>query len=293
MDEVNPKDASRVLDIVYKKALDGIPKVSPSVDELVDDYVRKNPTPRKAAWALCRVQIAKCGTSGFISGLGGLITLPVALPANLTSVLYVQMRMIAAVARIGGYDIYSDQVQTMIYMCLAGTSATDFAKDAGVKVGEKALEAAIMRIPSEALAAVNQKIGFSLFAKFGEQGVINLGKAVPIIGGVIGGAFDVGTTSAVAAAAINMFIEKEEKGEKPRRNGIKNLGQKLRDRRERKRASNRKGRQGAMPNRGEASFQAAGDGPLRAEVIEVSTLSDIEQNEIRAVEAAIGKARFQ
>ena len=50
MDEVNPKDASRVLDIVYKKALDGIPKVSPSVDELVDDYVRKNPTPRKAAW---------------------------------------------------------------------------------------------------------------------------------------------------------------------------------------------------------------------------------------------------
>lgn len=291
MDEVNPKDASRVLDIVYKKALDGIPRVSSSVDELVDDYVRKNPTPRKAAWALCRVQIAKCGTSGFISGLGGLITLPVALPANLTSVLYVQMRMIAAVARIGGYDIYSDQVQTMIYMCLAGTSATDFAKDAGIKVGEKALEAAIMRIPTEALAAVNQKIGFSLFAKFGEQGVINLGKAVPIIGGVIGGAFDVGTTSAVAVAAINMFIEKDEKGEKPRRIGIKSLGQKVRDRRDRKRASNRKGRQGTMPNRGESGFQTAGEGPLRAEVIEVSTLSDIEQNEIRAVEAAIRKTR--
>ena len=56
MDEVNPKDASRVLDIVYKKALDGIPRVSPSVDELVDDYVRKNPTPRKAAWALCDIE---------------------------------------------------------------------------------------------------------------------------------------------------------------------------------------------------------------------------------------------
>ena len=35
-----------------------------------------------------------------------------------------------------------------------------------------------------------------------------------VIGGVIGGAFDVGTTSAVAAAAVNMFIDKEEKAEK-------------------------------------------------------------------------------
>ena len=291
MDEVNPKDASRVLDIIYKKALDGIPRISPSVDELVDDYVKKNPSPRKAAWALCRVQIAKCGTSGFISGLGGLITLPVAIPANLSSVLYVQMRMIAAVARIGGYDIYSDQVQTMIYMCMAGTSATDFAKDAGIKVGEKALEAAIMRIPVEALTAINQKIGFSLFAKFGEQGVVNLGKTVPLIGGVIGGAFDVGTTSAVAAAAINMFIEKDEKEEKPRRAGKKNLGQKLRNRRERKRASYWKGRQSAVSNQGAPGFQAVGEGPVKAEVIEVSTLSAVEQEEIRAVQAAIKKAK--
>ena len=217
--------------------------------------------------------------------------MPVAIPANLGSVLYVQMRMIAAVARIGGYDIYSDQVQTMIYMCLAGTSATDFAKDAGIKVGEKALEAAIMRIPAETLAAVNQKIGFSLFTKFGEQGVINLGKTVPVIGGVIGGAFDVGTTSAVAVAAINMFIEKDEKEEKHRRIGKEGLRQKLRNRRERKRANYWKGRQGTMPSQGGPGFQTAGEGAIRAEVIEVSTLSAIEQNEIRAVEAAIEKAK--
>ena len=291
MDEVNPKEASRALDIIYKKALDGIPRVSPSVDELVEDYIKKNPSPRKAAWALCRVQIAKCGTSGFIAGLGGLITLPVAIPANLGSVLYVQMRMIAAVARIGGYDIHSDQVQTMIYMCLAGTSATDFAKDAGIKIGEKTLEAAIMRIPAEALAAINQKIGFALFTKFGEQGVINLGKVVPVVGGVIGGAFDIGTTTAVAAAAINMFIEKEEKEEKPRRAKRKGLGQRLRDRRDRKRANYWKGRGGMSYGKNGPNAQVAGEGELKAEIIEVSTLSTLEQNEIQAVEAAIESAK--
>jgi hypothetical protein len=271
--------------------LDGIPKVSPPVDELVDDYVKKNSSPRKAAWNLCRIQIAKCGTSGFLAGLGGLITLPVSVPANISSVLYVQMRMIAAVAKIGGYDIHSDQVQTMIYLCLAGTTATDLARDAGIKVGEKALEAAIMKIPGEALVAINQKIGFKLFTKFGEKGVINLGKAVPIAGGVIGGAFDAGTTTAVAAAAISMFIEKEEG---PRRTGKGNLGQKWRDRRDRR---DRK-RLGFWKNRGTKavgyegpSAHAAGEnGEIEAEIIEVSTLSDIEQEEIRAVESAAESA---
>ena len=47
--------------------------VTALVCAVVDDYVKKNPSPRKAAWALCRVQIAKCGTSGFLAGLGGLM----------------------------------------------------------------------------------------------------------------------------------------------------------------------------------------------------------------------------
>ena len=288
MDEVNPKEAGRALDIIYKKALDGIPRISPSVDELVEDYVKRYPSPRKAAWALCRVQIAKCGTSGFIAGLGGLITLPVAVPANIGSVLYVQIRMIAAVAKIGGYDIYSDQVQTMIYMCLAGTSASDLAKEAGVKIGEKALEAAIMRIPSEALVAINQKIGFTLFTKFGEKGVINLGKAVPVLGGVIGGAFDAGTTSAVAAAAISMFIDKETK---PRRSERKSLGQKLRDRRDRKRANYWKGPANTPFTRKGSNVHPPSEGEVEAEIIEVSTLSTLEQDEINAVRAALGSGK--
>ena len=47
-------------------------------------------------------QVAKCTTSGFVTGLGGLITLPVAIPANVSSVMYVQMRMIACLAYMGG-----------------------------------------------------------------------------------------------------------------------------------------------------------------------------------------------
>lgn len=177
---------------------------------MVADYTGKAKTPDDAARALAKWQIMKCGTSGFVTGLGGLITLPVAIPANISSVMYVQMRMIACIAKMGGYDVTSDQVQTMIYMCLTGTTASDLVKMGLIKTGTKSLEVAIKKIPVAALVKINQKVGFRFITKFGEKGIINLGKMLPLAGGVIGGSVDVASTSIIAKNAIRMFMEGED-----------------------------------------------------------------------------------
>lgn len=201
--------AGRILDTIYEKALNGVPKVSRSVDEMVNDYMSRNESPEHAARELARWQVMKCGTSGFITGLGGLITLPVTIPANVGSVMYIQMRMIAAIAKMGGYDVNSDQVQTMVYMCLTGTSIADVVKEAGIQVGTKTLTAAIKKIPGATLTKINQKIGFRFLTKFGQKGVVNLGKLVPVAGGIIGGGMDVASTMVIAKNAVRMFIEEE------------------------------------------------------------------------------------
>ena len=209
MEVISEKDAGKALAAIYEKALDGIPKVSRSVGDLANDYLARHSNPRKAALALSRAQVTKCGTSGFVTGLGGVLTLPVAIPANVGSVYYVQMRMVAAIAKLGGYDVQSDQVQTMVYMCLTGTSIAEVAKKVGIELGEKGLKAAIQKIPGKVLIEINKKVGFRLFTKFGEKGVINLGKMIPLAGGVVGGAFDIASTSVIAKNAIKMFIDDE------------------------------------------------------------------------------------
>lgn len=156
---------------------------------------------------MCNIQVVKCGTSGFITGLGGLITLPVAIPVNVASVIYVQLRMIATVAKIGGYDPSDDQVRTMAYVCLTGSAAADIIKKAGINIGEKITVSAIKKIPGAVLTKINQKFGFRLFTKFGEKGAINLVKLVPVVGGVVGGGIDVVGTKAIAKVAYDMFIE--------------------------------------------------------------------------------------
>ena len=133
--------------------------------------------------------------------------MPVAIPANVGSVIYVQMRMIACLAHMGGYDTKSDQVQTLVYACLAGISIDQFLKHAGIQFGTKFTMAMVKKIPGTVLTKINQKVGFRFLTKFGTKGVINIGKAVPVVGGVIGGGFDFVETKVIANRAYKMFIK--------------------------------------------------------------------------------------
>jgi len=201
------EDIMLLLDNLYDAAIHGIAKVSPPIEVLASDYLKKSEEIDTAAKNFINYQIAKCTTSGFLTGLGGLITLPIAIPANISSVLYVQMRMIACLAYMGGYDIHSDQVQTLIYACLAGVSVNQIIKQVAIQFGTKFTTAMVKKIPGTVLIKINQRVGFRFLTKFGTKGLINIGKAVPIVGGIISGGFDFAETKIIAKRAYTMFIE--------------------------------------------------------------------------------------
>ena len=165
--KLTQEEMIQLLDTIYEKSLQGIPKVSQPINVLSDDYLMKHKTVDAAAKSFINYQVAKCATSGFVTGLGGLITLPAALPANIGSVLYVQIRMITCLAYMGGYNPESDQVQTLIYACLAGISVDQILKNFGIQFGTKLTTAMIKKIPGGVLTKINQGVGFRLVTKFG------------------------------------------------------------------------------------------------------------------------------
>ncbi len=203
----NVEEVMTLLDKLYESSIQGISKVSPPIDRLANDYLQKNQNVEAAAKKFINYQIAKCTTSGFLTGLGGLITLPVAIPANISSVMYVQMRMVACLAYMGGYDTRSDQVQTLVYACLAGISVDQILKSVSIQFGTKFTTAMVKKIPGTVLTKINQKVGFRFITKFGSKGLINLGKAIPVVGGIIGGGFDLAETKVIANRAYKMFIQ--------------------------------------------------------------------------------------
>lgn len=196
----------QVLDWAYDKAVNGTPGLD-SAFELAEDYMKGNGSRVDQVNSLIRWQNTKAGTSGFLTGLGGIITLPVTVPANIASVMYVQIRMIAAIAHMGGHNLKDDKVKTLIYACLTGNAAKDILKDVGIVFGRKLTESAIKNISGKTITAINQKVGFRLLTKFGEKGLVNLGKAIPLVGGLVGATFDSVATNTIGNISRSAFIE--------------------------------------------------------------------------------------
>lgn len=195
--------------VCFDAALHGIPGFG-TAEEMARDYGRNSETVEEAIDSLVRWQMLKTGSVGFVTGLGGIVTLPVALPADLSSLFFHQMRMVAATAYLCGQDPReSDRMKTLCLGCLAGNALYGCLRDAGLELGQKAALIALKSLPGSVVKSINSAVGMRLVTKFGTTGVINLGRALPFAGGLLGGAADAVFTRQVGMTAKNVFLERK------------------------------------------------------------------------------------
>lgn len=181
---------AKTLDWAYSKAVVGLTGVDSAYD-LGNSYLHQDGTLSQQVDSLIKWQVAKAATSGFVTGLGGVMIMPLTVPANIASVIYVQIRMITAIAYMGGHDIRDDRVKSLVYICMVGNGAKELLKDVSIKASEKLITKTI------------EKVSAKLAAKAGEKGVTSIGKAVP----VVGGSYDAISTRVVGKVAKKIFID--------------------------------------------------------------------------------------
>jgi EcsC family protein len=133
----------------------------------------------------CRLAAA----GGFATGLGGFVTMPVALPVNVLGFYVIATRMVAAIAAVRGHDVGDDAVRTSVLLTLTGSDASKVVGPAGIGVDGVAAYA-LRSVSPAALMVVNKAVAFRLFVQLGRHGVARFGRVVPVVGGLVGAAFD-------------------------------------------------------------------------------------------------------
>ncbi len=197
-----------LLNWAYDKAISGYLKFD-SAEQLAQSFKNQRSIEEQVN-SLIRWQNTKSATIGFITGSGGVFTLPVAVPANFATILLIQVRMIAAIAHLNGHDIKNEKVRTLVYIALCGNSVKSILKKTGIDLGTKVTASLIQKyLTLEVIAQINKAVGFKLLTKTSTSGVINLGKAVPVVGGLIGGGFDAITTNLIGNAARDIFLKEQ------------------------------------------------------------------------------------
>ncbi|MFJ8438994.1 hypothetical protein [Kitasatospora griseola] len=172
-----------------------------------DDNERRAPEDMRAdidavIARLINESVAAAGTQGFITGLGGLLTAGLMIPANAAASVAVNLRMAGAIAHLRGWDTRDPHVRTVVMMLSIGMSTQSILAAFGVKISQKIGEQMLKKIPIAMLRAINKKVGFFLVAKYGtKRAAVTLAKAIPILGGVVGGTVDAGATAIIGRAA--------------------------------------------------------------------------------------------
>lgn len=101
-----------------------------------------------------RESVTSAGTTGFVTGLGGLITMPITVPASVAGNFVINARLVGAIAHLRGYDLSDPQVQMMIQFVVAGVGIEQVATELGVKLGEQAVGRVAARAAWAAIEAI-------------------------------------------------------------------------------------------------------------------------------------------
>jgi hypothetical protein len=194
----------QMLDRAYDAAVDGAMGTRSAI-ELAERFEGHEGTPRQRAGALIRWQVASSSACGAIVGLGGPLT-AVAAPLGVAAVGYLQLRMIAAVACMGGHDVRSDAVRSFAYTCLCGKSGRDVLKEASLNMVGHVSKRIIAKIELEALEKLNEAVARRLVGVVGKKGLAALGEAAPLVGACVAGFLEGRSTRSVGHAARDMFL---------------------------------------------------------------------------------------
>lgn len=128
---------------------------------------------------------------GFATGLGGFVTMPIALPVNVLEFYVQATRLVGAIAHLRGYDLHDERIRSAVLLTLVGSDSDEILKKAGMATGGGRLaQLAVKRMPPAAVLVINKAVGFRLLKSVGGKVFSRFGRGIPVAGGLFGGGLD-------------------------------------------------------------------------------------------------------
>jgi hypothetical protein len=131
------------------------------------------------------------GAQGLLTGLGGVVTAVVTIPANITGLALIQARMVAGIAHLRHYDLADPRVRNAILALMLGESAVEDLVD------RKRLPAPPMAIATAPVhdpqldRVLSAEVASDLITQAsGKRLAITFGRRVPLVGGAVGMGID-------------------------------------------------------------------------------------------------------
>lgn len=197
----------KALEWAYEKAVSQSLLGVENAFSMAQSYQKDQGTLEQNVNSLIRWQNAKAAAVGFGTGLAGILAVPISIPANIAVVLFVQVRMISAIAHMNGYDVLDERVKTMIFACMYGSGVDEILKNLDMSYDPNFKNIVLQKVTKETILKINNAVKIRMLSRFGTLGPMSFGKAVPLLGAFVGGAYDGFSTSTIGSNAKKLFLK--------------------------------------------------------------------------------------
>jgi EcsC protein family len=154
---------------------------------------------------IIETHVRLAGAQGFLTNIGGLVTVPVAVPANIAGLALIQCRMVAAIAHLRGYDLADKRVRNGILASLLGEERM-LSMIKKKKLPGTPMAVATAPVYDEHLSTVmaNEVAGEMITRMAGKRIAFTVGRRVPVVGGIIGAG-----TDGFATWQVGRYVDRE------------------------------------------------------------------------------------
>lgn len=205
MPSITDQIAESFVHRLARGGLDGVGPLAPA-HRVADEAVAATATSDEAVDVVVGDHVRLAAVNGFVTGLGGFVVLPVAVPANILVFYTVATRLVAAIAHIRGYDVSRVETRLAVLAALTGDDIGRLLGSAGIVLPAGGVTTSwLRRMAPSVTAMVNKAIGFRLLVGAAQRTLTRLGRAIPVAGGVVGSAIDVALMRSIAEHAQREF----------------------------------------------------------------------------------------
>lgn len=195
-------DALRVL---LDAGINGIGKL-PGAKSTAAKAFGKHQDADRAISSLVATHVSLATAQGVLTNLGGFLAAAVGLPANIAAVSVVQIRLVASIAHLRGYDVDSARVRTAMVMCLLGRDGVTKMVESG-QLPSTPLAVATAPVHDATLDhQISERVFRELLSNLGgRRAAVLVARRIPLLGGGVAGTMDAWATREIAAYAREQF----------------------------------------------------------------------------------------
>jgi len=191
MHKVLPGTTASVVHEALAQAIDGVGPLAGAAAAAEKQLAERPGDIDYAIHEVIENNVRMAGVQGFLTNIGGLVTLPIAIPVNVTGLAVLQCRMVAGIAHLRGYDLDDPRVRSAILACALGESVVQAAvKGKRIPATPHGIATAADFDPHLKEVMAGELTSELIARAAGKRLVGVVARRIPIAGGVVGAGAD-------------------------------------------------------------------------------------------------------